>query len=141
MIGNLDAIRDRGRVLARSRMRATVVVRRAGGVVRDPETGTSQPSLTVIYPAALAEVRFRDNQPRTGDTAGQRFSEQTPFVAFPIDGEHSAEAALIRMDDIGEVIADPDNPGNVGVTFRIAGVHVKSLATARRLPVEVVSFA
>jgi len=141
MIGNLDGIRDRGRVLARARMRAIVVVRRVGEKVRDPETGTLQPSFTVIYPTALAEIRFRDNQPRTGDIAGQRFSEQTPFVAFPIDGEHSDEAALIRMDDIGEVISDPDNPGNVGITFRIAGIHTKSLATARRLPVEVVSYA
>lgn len=141
MIGDIDAIRDRGRVLARRRMRATVVVRREGEKQRDPVTGKLQPSFTVIYPSALAEVRFSDTQPRTGDSVGQRFAEQTPFVVFPIDGEHADEAALIRMDDVGAVIADPDNPGNVGVTFRIAGIHVKSLATARRLPVEVVSFA
>lgn len=141
MIGDLDAILTRGRLLARGRMRARVEVRRPGEKVRDPETGTLEPSWTVIYPAALAEIRFSDNQPRTGDAFGQRFSEQTPFVALPIDGEGAGEAAQIRMDDVGTVIDDPDNPGNIGVQFRIAGLHVKSLATARRLPVEVVSFA
>lgn len=140
MIGNIDAIRDRGRLLARERMRATVIVRREGPKVPDPETGTMQTSWSVVYPEGPAELRFRDNQPRTGDASGQRFSEQTPFVAMPIDGTQSAEAAAIRMDDVGEVITDPDNPGNVGVKFRISGLHLKSLSTARRLPIEVVSF-
>lgn len=141
MIGFTPDILDRGRTLARTRMRATVMVRREGKKAHNPETGKLEPTWTTIYPAALAELRFSDNQPRTGDQAGQRFSEQTPFVAFPIDGEHSDEAAAIRMDDVGEVIADPDNPANVGATFRISGLHLKSLSTARRLPVEVLSFA
>ena len=130
----------RGRAAARVRMRATVIVRREGERTRNPVTGKLEPSWTTIYPAAMAELKFRDNHPRTGDQTGQRFSEQTPIVAFPIEGEKSMEAAAIRVDDVGEVIADPDNPGNVGITFRIAGLHLKSLATARRLPVEVISF-
>lgn len=141
MIGFTSDILTRGRELARTRMRATVTVHRNGEPVRNPETGKLEPSQVTIYPPALAEVRFNDNQPRTGDAVGQRFSEQAPFVAFPIDGEHSAEAALIRMDDVGEVVTDPDNPANVGLTFRISGIHPKSLATARRLPVEAISFA
>lgn len=123
-------------------MRATVIVRRKDGdPVRNPANGKLEQSWTTIYPDALAEVRIRDDRPREGDAAGQRFSEQGPYVAFPIDGEHSTEASLIRMDDVGEVLADPDNPANVGATFRVTGLHLKSLATARRLPVEVLSFA
>jgi hypothetical protein len=47
----------------------------------------------------------------------------------------------VQFDDVGEILADPNNPGNVGAVFRISGAHLKSLATARRLPVEVIAHA
>lgn len=140
MIGFTPDILDRGRALARTRMRATVIVRRAGEPVKNTTTGKLEPTWTTIYDGP-AELRIRDSRPREVDGAGQRYAEQAPEVAYPIDGEHAAAAAQIRVDDVGEVLTDPDNPANVGATFRTAGLHLKSLATARRLPVEVLSFA
>lgn len=141
MIGDVGGILVRGRELAVGKMRATVVIRREGEKVRNPETGQLEPSLTVIYPEGIAEVRISDLSPNGGDASGQRFAEQRPHLALPMVGEFADAAAAVEFEDVGEVIADPDNPGNVGVRFRIAGVHVKSLNTARRLPIAVLSFA
>ncbi|MGX9346638.1 DUF6093 family protein [Microbacterium sp. KNMS] len=141
MIGFTPDILTRGRELARTKMRATVVIRREGDPVRSEETGELEPTWTVIYPAGPAELRIGDNDPRNGDSVGERFSVQGPVVALPVDGAEAAASAAVEFDDVGEVLADPDNPANVGLRFRVDGQHVKSLGTARRLPVEVLSFA
>lgn len=146
MIGYTPDILSRGRELARTRMRAVVVVRRQVGTTRDPATGDVVPQFEQVYPPAgadwvgIAELRVTDREPRTGDAAGRRFAELGPFVALPVDGVEAVATSAVRFDDIGEVLTDPDNPGNVGTTFRVTSQHVKSLATARRLPVEVVSY-
>lgn len=122
-------------------MRATVVIRRESGETRNEETGELVPLWVEVYPPGPAELRIGDNQTREGDAQGQRFSEQGPLVALPMDGDEAEAAAAVEFDDVGEVLADPDNLGNVGARFRVDGRHLKSLATARRLPVEVLSFA
>lgn len=123
----------RGRTLAEELMQTTVAIRRSGTPVRDPATGTMVTPLTTIY-TGPARVRFPTGQPRDSDQAGQRFAEQSPTVWVPID------ASGIRVDDIGEVTANPHSPGDVGLKFRVAGVHVQTHSTSRRLPVEVLSY-
>ncbi|WP_345750108.1 DUF6093 family protein [Microbacterium rhizophilus] len=138
MIGYTPDIVLRGRELALTRMRATVRVSRAGAPVRDPATGTVTPALTLVYEGP-AELQISDTDPTGNDVAGQRIAEQGPLVKLPMIGEHAAAAAAVQFDDVGQVMTDPDNPGNVGIRFKVAGRHLKSHATARRLPVEVVS--
>jgi hypothetical protein len=131
-------ILQRGQELALTRMRATVQIRREGEPTPNPATGQLDPSFADVYEGP-AEMQISDTAPRGDDVAGQRQSMQGPLVKLPMTGEHADAAATVRFDDVGVVLTDPDNPGNVGVRFQIAGRHFKSLATARRLPVEVLS--
>ena len=116
-------------------MQTAVVVRRSGQPVRDPETGTLTPSLTVIY-EGVARLRFPVGKPRDVDQAGQAVSEQSPTLWLPV-----AESEDVLPGDVGEIVANPADPGSVGLRFRITGVHVQTHSTSRRLPVEVLSYA
>lgn len=136
MIGFTSDMLVRGRELARTRMRATVLIHRVTGSTRNPETGKVEPVTEVVY-AGVAELRMRSALPVSKDSAGQRVGQQEPILVLPVDGDEAADAAQLRYDDQGVVLTDLDNEGNVGKTFRVAGPHLKSLATARRLPVEV----
>ncbi|RCL91797.1 MAG: hypothetical protein DBW62_00645 [Microbacterium sp.] len=130
-----------GRELAFSLMTSTVTIRRASGSTRDESTGLNVVTYDTIYDAGPARIRFVSADPRKADAAGQRLAEQSPTVSFPITGEYAAAAANIRVDDVGEVTANPDDPAIVGVEFRVAGEHAQTHSTARRLPVEVLSHA
>ena len=123
-----------GRRLAESLMVTTVKVQRAGEPVRNPEAGSVEPSMTAVY-EGKARVRFPSSQPRETDHAGQRTVEQHPTVWLPIT------VTDVRLDDIGTVTANPPDPGIVGMTFRIVGLHAQTHSTSRRFPVEILSFA
>ena len=125
----------RGRAMADSLMQSTCIIRRASGPpVRDPETGTTGPSLVTIYEGPC-RVRFGVGSPREVDQAGQRFAEQSPTVWLPV------HASGIRVDDAGELTANPHAPEDVGTTFRIAGIHAQTHSTSRRFPVDTLNFA
>lgn len=129
------------RMLARARKdaasiaRSTVTVKREGAKVRNPETGTLEPSWQIIY-AGKGRLRFTAGQPREGDQAGQRFSDQSPTLALPIAGTSG-----IRVDDVVEFEDNPYDPGGAALRLRVVGVHVQTHSTTRRLPVEVLNFS
>ena len=125
---------QRGRALAEDLMQSSCRIRREGEKVRNPETGMLEPSWTTIYEGPCRS-RFPASVPRSADQAGQRVAEQAPTVWVPV------HAAGIRMDDVGEILANPHAPEDVGLTFRVAGVHAQTHSTSRRLPVEVLSYA
>lgn len=124
----------RGRQAAASLMQTNVVIRRAGEPARDPFTGKVTPTWTTVYEGPC-RVRFSSSVPRKADQAGQRFAEQSPTVWLPV------HVSVVEVDDVGEVVANPSSPGDVGTTFRVAGVHAQTHSTSRRLPVEVLSHA
>lgn len=113
-------------------MVTTIRIRRQTGKGKNLETGKIETTWAVIYEGP-ARWRFGNTQPRDLDAAGQRLVEQSPTVSLPI----GAESALVRTDDEGTVLANPPDPGLVGVGFRVAGIHAQTHATARRFPVEV----
>lgn len=123
------------RAHAESLMSTSLIIRRKGADVRDPETGTMVPSWTTVYEGPC-RVRFTNADPHESDQSGQRVAQQSPTVWLPI-----ATSAGVRLDDVGEILANPDDLGIVGVTFRVAGEHAQTHSTSRRLPVEVLSFA
>lgn len=123
-----------GRRLAASLMQSTCRIRREGEKVRNPETGMLEPSWTSVYEGPC-RVRFSVGAPRETDQAGQRFAEQSPTVWVPIHADG------IRVDDVGEILSNTHAPEDVGLTFRVAGVHAQTHSTSRRLPVEILSFA
>lgn len=127
---------SRGRHFAESLMSTWLIIRRkTGDPYRDQTTGKMVTPMTTIYEGP-ARVRFTNADPHESDQSGQRVAQQSPTVWLPI-----ATSAGVRLDDVGEILANPDDLGIVGVTFRVAGEHAQTHSTSRRLPVEVLSFA
>lgn len=129
----ITATLSRARMTAEALMQSTVIIRREGVPVRDPSTGTMTPTLTTVY-TGPARLRLASGQPRDVDQAGQRVTEQSPMVWVPV------QTWGILVDDVGEIIANPHAPGDVGLVFRIAGIHAQTHSTSRRFPVEVLSY-
>lgn len=136
----LSGLLGLGRRFGAQTQTSTIIVRRPGAPTRNENTGALVPTLTTIY-TGPAELKFPDAQPHDVDAGGQRLAEQQPLVKLPITGPKASTAAAIRKDDVGEVLANPDDPTIIGTTFRVTGIHAQSNATARRLPVEVLSHA
>lgn len=124
----------RARDLAESLMQSTVQIRRKTGTTRDEDTGQLVPTWVVVYEGP-GRVRFGNSQPRDLDASGQRVVEQSPVVSLPI-----STSAGVHVDDEGEVLSNPADPGIVGLRFRIAGLHAQTHASARRFPVEVFTY-
>lgn len=122
-------------------MGSTVRIERESGSTRNTTTGKVEKTWTTVYEGP-GRLRATDTQPRDVDAAGQRLVEQTPTVSLPI-GEDlrivTGSSGAVRPDDVGEVIANPDDVSAVGLRFRIAGEHDQTHSTSRRLPVEVLT--
>lgn len=125
----------RARKDAASIARSSVTVKRAGAPIKNRETGKLEPSWEVIY-AGRGRLRFTAGEPREGDQAGQRFSDQSPTLSLPISGTSG-----IRVDDIVEFNDNPFDPAGTLLKLRVTGVHVQTHSTTRRLPVEVLNFS
>lgn len=133
--GQLESARGR----AQARMTSTVRIRRATGKSKNPATGRIEPVWAVIYEGP-GRVRQSNAQPRNIDAAGQRLAEQSPTVGLPIGDDPrivSGSSAAVRVDDVGTVLTNPEDPDRVGQQFRIAGTHDQTHSSSRRLPVEV----
>lgn len=126
---------QRGRALAESLMQATCRISRpVGEATRNPDTGKLETAFVTVYEGAC-RVRFMSADPHSVDQAGQRFAVQSPTVWVP------TFASGVRVDDVGVLLESPHEPGDVGLRFRVAGVHAQTHSTACRLPVEVLSHA
>lgn len=135
---------DAARRLATELREGTVRIRRKTGTERNPSTGRIEDAWTVVYEGP-GRIRQSNGQPRDLDVAGQRLAEQTPAVSLPVDDEDprvvSGSSAAVTVDDVGEVLTSPYDPGRVGQKFRVAGTHDQTHSSARRLPVEVFNHA
>ena len=114
-------------------MTSTCEIRRVTGRTLNESTGQYTDTRTVVY-SGPCEFRFDSEALNAVDGQGQILSEQRPLVKLPVVG-----SAAVRVDDVGTLTGHPLDSGMVGLTFRIAGVHTKTRATSRRLPVEVLS--
>ncbi len=129
------------RVRAQSLMDSTVRIRRTTGEERDNATGQLTPTRVTIYEGP-ARVRFKDADPRDTDAAGQRMAEQSPVVGLPVGADPrivTGTSGAVRVNDVGTVLTNPNDPDTVGLEFRVAGRHNQTHSSSRRLPVEVFS--
>lgn len=127
------------RALAGALQQGTVRIRRKTGESKNPATGRIEPVWTDIYEGP-GRVRQSNAQPRNVDAAGQRLAEQSPTVGLPIGDDPrivTGSSADVRVDDVGTVLTNPEDPERVGQQFRIAGTHDQTHSSSRRLPVEV----
>jgi hypothetical protein len=122
-----------GRRQAEALMVSECVVTRVTGKAFNDETGLYEPTVETVY-SGKCDFRFTGTAFREVDGQSQLLTEQHPVLKLPVDG-----SAGVRVDDEGVLTAHPLDAGLVGMKFRIAGENTRTYATARRLPVEVVS--
>lgn len=128
----------RGRTMAEARMHSTCRVQRASGSpVKGPDGELHTPTVTIYE----GKCRLRSNSAVTADidAAGQLLTGQAAVLSFPV-----VTSGDIKVGDLATFIASPDpdddlDPALLGKTLRIAGLHFDTDATARRLPVQLVS--
>lgn len=127
-------ITQMGRTIAEARMESVCVIRRQTGTTTDHGTGVDTPVWSVVYAALPCSFKFANGQPNEVDAAGQQVSTQHPVLSLPVTGSE-----LVRVDDVAEITANSLDGALVGLRVRVDGMHSMTHATARRLPVVVVS--
>lgn len=143
MTGIVDELLAAGRETAQALMDSTVLIRRKTGTTPNPSNGQLEPVWQDIYKGP-ARVRLTNADPRDVDAVGQRFAIRDPTVSLPIAADPRIElgsSAAVRVDDVGTVLTNTPDPGEVGTSFRVDGRSGQTHSTARRLPVEVLAYA
>lgn len=120
-------------------MSDTCTVRRltAGGM--DEETGTSTPTLTVVY-SGPCKMQTNSSVTSDRDAQAQQLTVQEPTLHLPFSAPVGAtgDPSDVTTDDVATIDTSV-NPALVGVKARISGIHPKTRPTAHRFPVEVSS--
>ena len=116
-----------GQRLAESLMVDTVLIRRkSGDPVVNQETGALEQTYTTVYEGVCRLVQ-RSAAARDVDVQSQLLAVQSPELHVP------ASVSGVLPDDVFELLTGDD----AGVSGVVAGVHVQSFKTARRIPVTI----
>lgn len=140
--GDIEAELPFLRSEAESMMRSRCIIRRNGEKVFSEETGDYETTVTTLYTGSrdgveiggICKIRFGGAQANEVDGQSQDLTEQVAVLSLPIAGSSG-----LTVGDVAEIVSSPFDPDLVGKLFRILGHHTQTYATARRLPVEVVS--
>jgi hypothetical protein len=134
-------------LLAEGRAAAEAIMLDACTIIRvtgpegdlDPETGLREPAPTeTVYPLPGAEapldgrckVQTYEPHESAKESGDHVFTEQRYHLHIPMG------AGPVAVNDIATITAAAADPQLVGRSYRIAGLHHKSLATAQRLLVD-----
>lgn len=123
---------------AESRMRSRCRVERANGEPVKGDDGELHTPTETIYEGPC-RLRTVSTVTSNIEAAAQLLVGQAAVLSFPV-----ATSTAIRVNDLvtflpsGDGVDDLD-PGLLEQSARIAGLHFDSNATARRLPVELIS--
>lgn len=128
-----DSATLQARAFAEALMESACVVTRKSGVTRDDSTGIETPTYDTVW-SGPCRLRFPFVRPSEQEAVSQTFAEQRGILSVPVVGTE-----LIQTNDIVTVTVSPLDVGMVGKTFRVQGPFFETHATARRLPVQVVS--
>jgi hypothetical protein len=102
--------------------------------VDDPDTLETTLTIDPVHYTGPCKVRFPGNvSVSQADAGGQLVAKQDAILSLPVEGSDD-----VAVDDRVLITACPMDPGLVGRTFRIAGSHEQTYATARRFPIEAV---
>jgi hypothetical protein len=96
----------------------------------DPETGLREPAPTITVYSGKCKVQTYEPHESAKESGDHVFTEQRYHLHLPIG------AGPVAVNDIATVTAASADAGLVGRSYRIAGLHHKSLATAQRLLVD-----
>jgi len=124
----------RGRTAAEALMLDTVAVTRLASQVTDPDTGVVTPTYTTIY-TGKAKVQ---RTPRASRVTPTSVGEAEVFMSR-LELHLPITATGVTSDDIATVTASTLDPDLVGMVFHVRELAAKTLQTARRFGVEVVT--
>lgn len=124
-----------GRKQAEALMESTCTVRGVATLVLNESTGAYEETENVIY-TGKCRLRFKSEQTTERGIAEQVVALQHPELSIPVGAAGSAD---VLPDHVVTIDSNPLDAGLVGRTFRVAGFHSQTHATARRFPLEVAS--
>lgn len=108
------------------------VYRKTGAMVTDPETLVESPQFATILTGVKGKLQAGSAQANDAEIPGQKVIETSLFWHTSIN-----TLGVLADDEVLCTAAGPiSDPEIVGSRVRITGPFVKSLATARRFPVE-----
>lgn len=124
-----ETITQAGRTAAAALMIDACIIRRSGGArVFDPNTGTyTTPASSIVYQGPCQVQIATLGDAATPDVEGGGTTVQQLVVKLPVDDTE------YRVQDVVEVTSSILDETLVGRRFRVAGLHAKTFATARRL--------
>lgn len=93
----------------------------------DPETGERSPAPTVTVYTGRCKIQTYEPHESKPEAGEHRWTVQRYYAHLPVS------AAAAQVGDQLTVTAATVDPQLDGRTYVVAGVHAKSLATARRL--------
>lgn len=126
-----DRMLARARRLQAALMHSQCVISRQTGTVFDENTGDYVPATQTVYDG-ICDFRIDTSMYRNLDAQSQILTEQRPMLKIPVVGSGD-----VQVGDEGELMVHPHDPELVGLRFRVASVHTKTHASARRVTVEV----
>jgi hypothetical protein len=133
-VTDIDTLLARGRAAAEALHTSTFnVLRPTGQTTEDPVTLKEVPVLTTRHTAIRGKFQTGQAQTREAEAPGVKIADTT------LEWHCSVAVVDILTDDIIECTTSPADPSHPGVRVRVIGPFIKSLATARRFPVELLS--
>jgi hypothetical protein len=105
------------------------ITRTTGTTTHNPTTGRLVPAVSTVY-EGRCQVRVPTSTPETPEAAGRTATVQDAIVKVPL------AVTGVEVGDTITVLTAAHDPELVGRTFRVAGTHAKTYATARKLAVE-----
>lgn len=116
-------------------MESTCTIRKVTGQSTNTSTGAVTDTTETVY-SGKCRIRYRNQTVNPSDSASQVLTVQQLEISIPVTASGSGN---VLVDHVATIDTNPLDTTLVGKTFRIAGVHAQTHATARRFPVEVVS--
>lgn len=129
---NLEAILGAAQGWAQGRMLDTCTVTRVTGKTQNPTTKLYTPTTVTVY-SGPCEVKQEARSVESSTGPGQVETVQRAMLKLPVSGSEG-----VRDGD--DVLIDTSvSPGLAGLRAKVRGGHYQSAASARRIPIEVLT--
>jgi hypothetical protein len=96
----------------------------------DPETGLREPAPTITVYTGKCKVQTYEPDESARESGDHVWVQQRYHLHLPVG------VGPVKVDDTATIIAAAADPQLAGRSYRVAGLHHKSLATAQRLLVD-----
>lgn len=133
LITDIQAYLPRFREQAESLMTDTCTI--SGGTEQDfNETTLEYETVETVVYDGPCRLKFAATAVQDVEAAGQTLIVQSATLSLPV-----ATSTAVKQNHIATMTNSVNDPGLIGVQFRIEGPHHQSFATARRFPVQEVN--